>query len=257
LVHRAHESAKVLGEMVRKAPSLPRAHISAKVLGEIALAALLLVTLAFSWRDGVPINGFDDSQAATQSTVRVEALPREQPAFGMTLPGLRNVTSWAKTTGELVSTRALIPTAPPVQLLIPSLNVHRPVEPVGVNRSRVMDLPVNAWNAGWFKGGPVPGAPGDAVIEGHAGYPDQPMIFGKLATLRPGDQIIVMLSDGSKRLFLVASMATLPVGSAPPGLASTSGPARLTLITCTGSFNDKTFSYSKRLLVEASYAGTV
>jgi LPXTG-site transpeptidase (sortase) family protein len=257
-VHRVQVSAQLLGELVRKAQSVvPPAHISAKVWGEIALAAVLLVTLAFSWRDGVPSNGFDDALAATQSAVRVEVLPGEQPAFGLTLPGLRNVPAWAKTTGELVSTRALIPTAPPVQLLIPSLNVHRPVEAVGVNRARVMDLPVNAWNAGWFKDGPVPGAPGDAVIEGHAGYPDQPMIFGKLATLRPGDQIIVVLSDGSKRLFLVDSMATLPVGSAPAGIASTNGPARLTLITCTGSFNDKTFSYSKRLLVEARYAGTV
>ena len=258
LLTRAYISAQGLGAIVRKAPSLiTRANISTKVLGEVMLAVLLLLTLAFSWRDGVPGNSNDDALATSQSAVRVEALPGEQPAFGLTLPGLRNVPAWAKTTGDLVSTRALIPTAPPVQLLIPSLNVHRPVEAVGVNRSRVMDLPVNAWNAGWYKGGPVPGAPGDAVIEGHAGYPDQPMIFGKLAQLRPGDQIIVVLSDGSKRLFLVASMAVLPVGSAPAGMASPNGPARLTLITCTGSFDDKTFSYSKRLLVEATYAGTV
>jgi sortase (surface protein transpeptidase) len=116
---------------------------------------------------------------------------------------------------------------------------------------------VNAWNAGWYKGGPVPGAPGDAVIEGHAGYPGQPMIFGKLSTLKPGDQIVVVLADGSQRLFVVVSKATFPVGSAPAGMAEPYGPPRLTLITCTGSFDANSFSYSRRLVVEASYSGLV
>jgi LPXTG-site transpeptidase (sortase) family protein len=144
-----------------------------------------------------------------------------------------------------------------VELLIPALNVHRPVEGVGVNRYRVMNLPVNAWNAGWYKSGPIPGAPGDAVIEGHAGYPGQPMLFGKLSTLRTGDQIVVVLADNSRRLFLVTSMTSVPVGVAPQGMAEPYGPARLTLITCTGSFDAKSFSYSRRLVVEASYAGIV
>jgi len=142
-----------------------------------------------------------------------------------------------------------------VQLLIPLLDVHRAVEKIGVDQFGTLNLPVNAWNAGWYKGGPVPGAPGDAVIEGHAGYPGQPMIFGKLATLRRGDRIVVVLSDGSRRLFLVVSMRSVPAGSAPSGLAEPSGPPRLTLVTCTGHFDKKSFWYSDRLLLEATYAG--
>jgi sortase (surface protein transpeptidase) len=144
-----------------------------------------------------------------------------------------------------------------VQILIPDLNVHRAVEAVGVGRSGVIDVPVNSWNAGWYNGGPVPGAPGDSVIEGHAGYPGQPMIFGKLATLRPGARVVVVLSDGSRQLFLVGSMSSVPVGTAPPGFAEPYGPPRLTLITCNGHFDDITYSYSSRLVVELSYAGTV
>jgi sortase (surface protein transpeptidase) len=116
---------------------------------------------------------------------------------------------------------------------------------------------VNGWNAGWYKGGPTPGAPGDAVIEGHAGFPDQPMLFGKLASLGQGAQIIVVLADGSKHLFLVESMAVLPIGSAPAGMAEPYGPPRLTLITCTGHFDQEQKFYSKRLVVEARYAGIV
>src|SRR5450759_2211409 len=196
---------------------LRRARPSAQVLGQVALGVLLV--------------------------------------SGLTLPGLQNLSGWASASGVAVSSKALIPTAPPAQLLIPALNVHRAVEGVGVNRSGVMNVPVNAWNAGWYKGGPVPGAPGDAVIEGHAGYPGQPMIFGKLATLRRGDRIVVVLSDGSRRLFLVVSMRSVPAGSAPSGLAEPSGPPRLTLVTCTGHFDKKSFWYSDRLLLEARYAG--
>jgi hypothetical protein len=232
---------------------LRRVHSSAQVLGQVVLGVLLLSALAFTPRDGV----LASPDASLGPNVHFHALPGEQPSFGLALPGLQNLSGWAAAGAVAVSSQALIPTAPPAQLLIPSLNVHRAVEGVGVNRFGVMNLPVNGWNAGWYKAGPVPGAPGDAVIEGHAGYPNQPMIFGNLSTLRTGDQVVVVLADGSKRLFVVVSKATFPVGSAPPGMGEPYGLPRLTLITCTGSFDANSFSYSRRLVVEASYAGLV
>jgi LPXTG-site transpeptidase (sortase) family protein len=229
--------------------SVHRAHIPARLAGEGILAVMLVATLAFSPRDGAPVD---------RSAVLAVPVPALMSPFGQAaLPDSQSLSALATTAEVSVSGKALIPTAPPAQLLIPALNVHRAVETVSVNRSGVMNLPINAWNAGWYGGGPIPGAPGDAVIEGHAGYPDQPMIFGKLGKLHAGDQIIVVLSDGSRRLFLVDSMATVPVGSAPPGMAEPYGPPRLTLITCTGYFNKSSYSYSERLVVEASYAGVV
>ena len=197
----------------------------------------------------------DNAAWPTESGTRLSASTWEPPSIGLTLPGISSLSRWATTTGTFISTNALIPTARPVQLLIPSLRVNRPVEGVGTDRRGVLDLPVNGWNAAWYKNGPVPGAPGDAVIQGHAGFPDQPMLFGRLATLKRGDRIIVVLADGSQRLFLVASMAEVPIGSAPPGMADLNGPPRLTLITCTGHFDKDQKFYSRRLVVEASYAG--
>jgi sortase (surface protein transpeptidase) len=238
--------------MVRTWPSsLRRARPSAQLVGEIVLALLLLSALAFAPRDGVT----PSPDVSVGPNVHFQALPGEQPSFGLALPGLQNLSGWAAASGIAVSSQALIPTAHPAQLLIPSLNVHRAVEEVGVNRYGVINVPVNSWNAGWYKGGPVPGAPGDAIIEGHAGYPGQPVIFGRLGDLRPGDQVVVVLADKSRRLFVVVSKATLPVGTAPPGFAEPYGPPRLTLITCTGDFNDTSKTYSRRLVVEASYAG--
>lgn len=232
---------------------LRRAWPSSHLMGGVVLTMLLLATLALAPRDAVPAR----PDASLGPNVRFHASLGEQPSFGLTLPGLQNLSGWASASGAAVSSKTLIPTAPPAQLLIPTLNVHRAVEGVGVNRSGVMNVPLNAWNAGWYNGGPVPGAPGDAVIEGHAGYPGQPMIFGKLSTLRPGDQIVVVLADKSRRLFVVVSTTSVPVGVAPPGMAEPYGPPRLTLITCTGSFDASSFSYSRRLVVEASYAGLV
>src|ERR1700674_3585878 len=188
--------------MVKTWPSwLRRTHPTEAVLGEVVLGALLMAALAFTPRDAVPVDSSEDSMGPN---VRFAATPVEQPSFGLALPGVRNLSGWASTSGALVSAKALLPTSPPAQLLIPSLRVHRAVEKVGTNRFGVMDLPVNGWNAGWYQAGPVPGGPGDAVMEGHAGYPHQPMIFGRLSSLRRGDQVIVVLSDGSRRLFLVA-----------------------------------------------------
>jgi Sortase domain len=231
---------------------LRRARPSPQLMGEVVLGVLLVAALGFTPRDALPTSSGDN---LTGPGVHFVVAPGAQPAFGQALQGSNNLSSWASTSGAILSARALIPTSPPAQLLIPLLRVDRAVEPVGTNRSGVMNLPVNGWNAGWYKGGPVPGAPGDAVIEGHAGYPNQPMIFGKLSTLRPGDQIVVVLGDKSRRLFTVVSQASVPVGYTPPGFASPYGPPRLTLVTCSGDFDPNTHSYSRRLVVELSYAG--
>jgi len=232
---------------------LRRARPSPRLVGEVVLGVLLLAALAFTPRDAVPTSSSDD---LIGPGVHFSVAPGEQPSFGLGL-GLSSASGWATTSGVVVSARALIPTAPPAQLLIPLLRVHRAVEAVGTNRSGVMNLPINGWNAGWYRGGPIPGAPGDAVIEGHAGYPDQPMIFGKLSTLRPGDQIVVVLGDKSQRLFTVVSQASVPVGSTPVDFASPYGPPRLTLVTCSGDFDAASHSYARRLVVQANYSGLV
>jgi LPXTG-site transpeptidase (sortase) family protein len=218
-----------------------RVHVSRRLLGEVLVAVLLTVSLAFTWRDGVPTDGYVDTSGPSPSGIAAMQV--------VSLAGRLPVVAPAP------APQPLVPTAQPVELLIPSLDVHRPVEMVGTDQFGVMNLPVNAWNGGWYTGSPVPGAPGDAVIEGHAGYPGKPMMFGKLATLHRGDRIIVVLADGSKQLFLVVSIRIVPIGLAPPGMAAYTGPARLTLITCTGSFDKKSYSYSNRLLLEARYAG--
>jgi hypothetical protein len=222
-----------------------------RIAGLSTFVATLAVTLAFTWSDGTPTEDdpFDMAPAVSSGVV-----PIQDPANNVYLDQSFAIPTIAEPTPP---PQAPIPRSRPVQLLIPKLDVHRAVEAVGVTRSGVMQLPSNSWNAGWYKGSPVPGAPGDTVIEGHAGYPGQPMIFGRLVNLRPGDKIIVVLADGTRQLFLVQSMRRIPIGTAPAGMAEPYGLPRLTLITCTGSFDKDRYSYSQRLVLEARYAGSV
>lgn len=221
-----------------------RAQLSTRLVGEVLLVALLVVTAATTWRDGAPTDGLVD----------LTRPPEDVAALNASLGQLS-----AQPDGPLpeaaLPSQPEIPKSPPVQLLIAQLDVHRAVEKVGANKYGVMNLPVNSWNAGWYTGSPVPGAPGDSVIEGHAGYPGQPMIFGKLIDLHTGDRIVVVLANGSHRLFLVQSMRSVTAGTAIPGLAEPYGVPRLTLITCTGHFDKKNKWFSDRLVLEARYAG--
>lgn len=217
-----------------------------QLASELALVAVLALALGVSWRDGVV--GQDDGLAVGPASAPVAATQAAAPDS-------HSGDNYMVAGAGLAPPEPAVPTARPLELLIPALDVHRAVEQVGTNRYGVMNLPSNAWNAGWYKGGPVPGAPGDAVIEGHAGYPGQPMIFGRLVALKPGDQIIVVLADKTRQLFLVDSMKSVAVGTAPPGMAEPYGPPRLTLITCTGHFDKNSYSYSQRLVLEAHYAG--
>ena len=222
-----------------------RAHLSTRLLGEVALAAVLAVALVSTWSDGTPANDSVD-----------QVLPAR--AFTAAVAGYADPLHLrASTTTSVMPPEPPVPTSPPLMVLIPSINVHRPIEAVGLDTHGSMENTVNLWNAGWYKAGPVPSAPGDAVIEGHAGYPDAPLLFGRLPRLHAGDKIVVVLADGTQRLFLVDSLAVWPAGTGPPGMGEPYGPPRLTLITCTGQFDDHYKTYADRLAVEATYAGLV
>jgi sortase (surface protein transpeptidase) len=145
--------------------------------------------------------------------------------------------------------------APPVRLLIPSLHLNARVELLGLDRSGALDTPHNIWNVGWYRGGPSPGAPGDAVIDGHVGLPGSPLVFSGLARLAIGADVIVVLADGTRSRFRVTGLRSWPANSRPRGLFNRAGPPRLSLITCTGKYDGGTQTYADRLIVDATYTG--
>jgi hypothetical protein len=236
--------------MVRARPFVGRlARAPIVFAGEVALTMTLGLTLALAWSDGTPNDDpFNNFALPKLSTVASAQVPIHNPYDS-------NHVLDPKPPPPSPVPQTPIPTSPPVRLFLPTLNLHPPVEPLGLDQYGAMDTPNNIWDVGWYNAGPVPGAPGDAVMDGHAGYPGQPLVFGRLAKIQPGEPIVVLLADGSKQVFTVSSVQSWPATSMPPTMFEPYGPPRLTLITCDGQFNSDNKTYASRLVVEAGYAG--
>jgi Sortase domain len=233
----------------RRAPARP----PGLLLAEVGLVVVLLAALVLSWPATAPMS-------PPRSAVTLPPLPTALQGTGEIPAGedlSRNRLRPVPPPPANPLLTPIVASASPVQLFISTLNLHPLVESVAVERSGAMSPPHNYFDVGWYNLGPVPGDRGDAVIDGHAGYPDQPLVFGKLSKLRLDDRIVVVLADGSRRKFLVDSVKSWPWTAHPTGLFQPDGPARLTLITCAGKFNDKTYAYADRLVVEAHYAGPI
>jgi sortase (surface protein transpeptidase) len=100
--------------------------------------------------------------------------------------------------------------------------------------------------------GPVPGAAGDAVIDGHLDWwTDGPAVFWKLNEIRPGAEIDIIDAGGAKLQFKVTTLNSLHRSGEPAGMFTTTGTPMLTLYTCAGVWEPFAETYSERLFVEA------
>ncbi len=140
------------------------------------------------------------------------------------------------------------------RLVIPRIGVDAHIEPLGLDHQGAMASPGDLDTVGWFNRGPGPGEPGDAVIDGHLGLPSEPAVFRDLRLLRPGDAIQMVWPDGRVADFRVASSEMVAASAQPAGLFGRGGPARLSLITCAGQWEQSVRSYSDRLIVTATPA---
>jgi hypothetical protein len=142
----------------------------------------------------------------------------------------------------------------PVGLSIPAIGVDEPtLVPLGRNPDGSMEVPEDFARAGWFTGGPTPGASGPAVIAGHVDSRTGPAVFFRLRELKAGDVVTVLLTGGRQARFVVDGVAlyskvdfpTEAVFGPVPGVA-------LRLITCGGSFDRLARSYRSNVVVYAS-----
>lgn len=142
----------------------------------------------------------------------------------------------------------------PVRLKIPVINVDASIEAVGLTPGGAMDVPKNPDGVGWFDLGPHPGNIGSAVIAGHYGIwkNGQETVFDNLNKLQSGDKINVLDDQGTSISFVVReSLSFDPNADASSVFVSDDGKSHLNLITCEGTWDAASKSYSKRLVVFA------
>lgn len=139
----------------------------------------------------------------------------------------------------------------PTRLVIPSIGVDANVQSVGMwwRDPSQIGIPTNFTDVAWYNGGPKPGEPGSAVIDGHLdGKSVKEAVFFNLDKLKPGDLVEVTGSDGKTIQFKVTNTKLYDYNAATndifdPDPAHT----RLILITCGGDYVGG--QYDKRVVV--------
>ncbi|MGA5357220.1 class F sortase [Streptomyces purpurascens] len=151
--------------------------------------------------------------------------------------------------------------APPQRVDIPGIGVQAPVVARGLDRRGALDPPPydQPGVVGWYAGGVAPGAPGTALLVGHVDSDTRPAVFFKVSALRPGQTIRVIRADAKVAEFTVESVQVLTRDRFDAHQAygpRRSGRAELRLVTCGGSFDRTTGSYTANVVVSAYLTGT-
>jgi hypothetical protein len=160
--------------------------------------------------------------------------PAAVPAHGVVVP----------------ASAARTPPAEPVRLTLPTAGIDTALTGVAPDASGSLGAPPDT--AGWYRQGPLPGAPGPAVVTGHVDGADGPAVFFRLAGVAVGDPVLIERADGTTVRFTVTRVARHPKDAFPA--ADVYGPtpdAQLRLITCGGDFDRASGSYRDNVVVYA------
>lgn len=141
----------------------------------------------------------------------------------------------------------------PTGIYIKNLKINAPIVPVGLTSEKSLQVPQNSNAVGWYIYGTPPGDIGPAVITGHLDSLLGPAVFYHLKNLRPGDNIEVSRSDGSRAIFRVDSLQEYSQNDFPTDkVYGKINYAGLRIITCSGTYDKKLGRYTNNLVVYAT-----
>lgn len=150
--------------------------------------------------------------------------------------------------------------AAPQRIDIPSMGVQAPVVRRGLDGQGAIDPPPfdQPGVVGWFAAGVRPGAAGTALFVGHVDTKTRPAVFYKLSTVRPGQTVRVVRDDGTVAEFTVDDVQVFPRDHFDARRAygpRESGRAELRLVTCGGTFDRVSRTYTANVVVSAYLTG--
>ncbi|MFJ6832074.1 class F sortase [Streptomyces sp. NPDC091209] len=151
--------------------------------------------------------------------------------------------------------------ARPQRVDIPSMGVQAAVVARGLDGRGAIDPPPfdQPGVVGWYAAGAQPGAVGTALMVGHVDTRTRPAVFYRLSSVKPGDTVRVMRDDGTVAEFTVDDVQVLPrdhFDAQQAYGARKSGRAELRLITCGGTFDRTSGSYTANVVVSAYLTGS-
>ncbi|MFI8366076.1 class F sortase [Streptomyces sp. NPDC085466] len=158
---------------------------------------------------------------------------------------------------DLPPSREPIPgAAEPRRVRIPALGIDAPVVPRGLDSTGAVDPPPYELPhaVGWYAPGTPPGAAGPALLVGHVDTETRPAVFYALSAARPGETVRVTRTDGSVAVFTIDDVRVVTRDAFDPrAVYGPRDPARaeLRLITCGGTFDRATGTYTANVVVSA------
>jgi len=165
---------------------------------------------------------------------------------------------WSERSVSAASSTVTLPSRP-ARLIIPAINVDAPIESVGLfwSGNGEMGIPSNFTDVAWYNGGPRPGMPGSAVIDGHLdGRYVKEAVFYNLDKLKPGDLVEVVDQKGITWQFKVSRLTDYDYNATTTDIFSgDASAARLNLITCAGDWIKGQGLYSQRIVVFTELVG--
>jgi LPXTG-site transpeptidase (sortase) family protein len=132
---------------------------------------------------------------------------------------------------QLPSVEKSLP-APPqlVRLIVPSLQIDAPIVAMSTGRDGAMASPRSPFVVAWYDFSALPGEGSNVVIAGHAEYPNHgPAVFHGLAFIRAGDELQLLLPDGTMARYTITSAETYDAATAP--VEAIAGPTEAEVIT--------------------------
>ncbi|WP_083957783.1 class F sortase [Herbidospora mongoliensis] len=145
-----------------------------------------------------------------------------------------------------------MPRSRPVRLDVESIGVHVDLTMLTLNPDGTVQVPPVPEEAGWYEPGYAPGEPGSAVILGHVDGEGQHGVFYDLGRMRRGETVDVTRADGRRARFTVTSVERVPKDRFPA--QEVYGPSKhpqLRLVTCGGTFDERTGHYRDNVIVTA------
>ncbi|MGP4051540.1 class F sortase [Streptomyces sp. 2A115] len=151
--------------------------------------------------------------------------------------------------------------ARPQRVDIPALDVQARVVARGLDARGAIEPPPyeRSGVVGWYGDGVRPGMAGTALLVGHVDTRTRPAVFYHLSEMRPGEMIRVLRDDGTVAEFTVEDVQVFArdrFDAQQAYGARQSGRAELRLITCGGTFDRASRSYTANVVVSAYLSGT-